>query len=183
MNKIHPFVLRISKWPVWLFFFLSLLAFAGYVMPKAQEGLAGACGRLAIPDTEVGYDAAWLRQTLQAMDGPCREAYRRSALLQDALFPVAYGFFLFFSVAVLFYKTRSPFVLRGLYLLPLAGMLCDYGENFTLAFLMDHPAAGAGFLPYIAAAFSALKWFFFYGSLLLLLAGAVRWLVLRFRQG
>lgn len=180
MNTIHTFALRVSKWPVWAFFFIAFVVFVGYVMPGARERGEAACGKAVIPDVEVGYGPARLTEILAGMDAGCREAYRSGAFGEDAVFPLVYGLFFFLCIVPLYYKGRSPLEFRGLYLLPLSGILADYGENFTLARLMLKPGYD-GPLLYVAVAFSGLKWLFFYASSLLILFGLLRRLVLRFR--
>src|SRR5687768_11192421 len=99
MQRIHHFVLRISKWPVWLFFFVASLVFAGYVMNQAAADLRAVCDpETKIPDIEIGYTPDDLRTMLPYLTGTCGETFRRIALVTDSFYPLAYGFFFFFSI-------------------------------------------------------------------------------------
>lgn len=184
MQRIHSFVLRISKWPVWLFFFVAFAVFAGYVMNQAATDVRAVCdAETKIPDTEIGYTPDDLRAMLPYLTGACGEAFRHVALVLDSFFPLAYGGLLFFSIVFLYYKGRGPFAYRGLYVFAPLAMLFDYGENSTLAYLVkqngNYPEACLTW----ASVFSGLKWLFVFICMGLIVVGIIRWLMLRYRNG
>lgn len=183
MQRIHHFVLRISKWPVWLFFFVAYLVFAGYVMNQAAADLRAVCDpETKIPDIEIGYTPDDLRTMLPYLTGTCGETFHRIALVTDSFYPLAYGFFFFFSIVFLYYKGRNVFAYRGLYLFALVCMLFDYCENATLAYLVKHASDYPESCLTYASVFSGLKWLFAFICIGLILVGIVRWLIWRFRQ-
>lgn len=181
MNAFHAFVVRISRWYVWLFFLLSLLFFSGYVMPRAATNFMETCGPgTQMPETVLGYKMRHLQQMLAAMDEPCRAVYKHNLLVPDGMFPLAYGFFFFFSIVILHYKGPKPSAKRGAYFIPLACIVADYLENFSLAYLMDHPADYSRRSLFMATFFSGIKWFLFFASVGAVLLGVVYRLRLRF---
>lgn len=181
MNVFHAFVVRISRWYVWLFFLVFTLLVSGLWMEPAVAEFEAVCGpRENMPDVAVGYKVRHLQQMLTAMDEPCRAVYRHNLLVPDGVFPLAYGFLFFFSISILHYGGSVPSPKRGAYLIALACIVADYLENFTIAHLLDqYPDFGRRAL-YMATIFSALKWFLVFASVGTVLLGVVYRLRLRF---
>lgn len=183
MQRIHAFVLRISKWPVWLFFFVADLFFMGYVMNRAATDMRAVCNaETKIPDIEIGYTPSDLREMLGYLTGECGETFRHIALVTDSFYPLAYGGFFFFSIVFLYYKGPNAFAYRGLYWVAPVCMLFDYLENSTLAYLIKHAGSYPEACLTYASVFSGLKWLFAFLCIALILVGIVRWLMFRLRN-
>lgn len=181
MNRLHDFVLRITNVYVWGFFFLAYLAMAGYFMPRAAQNLQNACGEsVKIPDIEIGYNAAELREMVAFMDPGCRSEYLFVATVTDSFYPLIYGFFFLFSAVFVYYKNAYPFGMKGLYLVAPAATLSDFAENFTLGYIVRRGGELPDFAFHLASAFSMLKWLFALSGVLLLLLGVLRWVFWRF---
>jgi hypothetical protein len=181
MNRLHDFILRITHFYVWFFFFAAYLYMAGYVMPKAAQNMENACGEsVKVPDVEIGYNAAELKEMIMFMSPDCRKEYLFVSAVTDTFYPFVYGFFFLFSAVYLYYKNANPFGLKGLYLIALAAMLTDFAENFTLRYAVRHADELSNFSLHLASALSLLKWLFALSGLLVLLLGVLRWVYLRF---
>lgn len=184
MQAIHNFVLRISKWPVWLFFFVAYAVFAGYVMNQAATDMRAVCdAETKIPDIEIGYTPDELREMLPYLTGACGETFRHIALVTDSFYPLAYGGFFFFTIVFLYYKGRNLFAYRGLYLFVPICLVFDYCENATLAYLVKQNGNYPESCLTWASVFSGLKWLFAFICIALILVGIIRWLMFRFRKG
>lgn len=181
MNRLHDFILRITHVYVWGFFFLAYVAMAGYFMPRAAQTLKSTCGEsVKVPDVEIGYNAAELREMITFMNPDCRREYLFVSAVTDSFYPLVYGFFFLFSAVYLYYKNANPFGIKGLYLIALAAMLTDFAENAALRFIIRHADSIADSTLHIASALSMLKWLFALGGLLVLLLGILRWVFWRF---
>lgn len=182
MNLIHAFILRISTWYVWLIFFLSYSVFAGYVMNNAGQTMKTVCGeQVRVPDIEIGYTAAQLREMIDFMSPECRAEYHFIATVTDSVYPFAYGLFFFFSIVILYYKTKVPAPKFKLYVFPLFAILFDFLENASIDRLLameHHP----DYMYQMASGFSLAKWFFAFASIVLIVLGIVRWLLVRFKK-
>lgn len=179
MHAFHAWVLRLSTWYVWLFFFAAYVVFAAYVMPGAAGSMQTACGAtVKVPDIEIGYNAADLRSMISQMNTEeCRNTYLHIATVTDSVYPLVYGFFFFFSIVFLYYKGKNPSRVLWLYLVPIAAMLFDYAENASLAHIVRQHQNFSDFSANLASALSMLKWLFALAGVLVILVGLGRVLV------
>ncbi len=181
MNRLHAFILRITNVYVWGFFLLAYLAMAGYFMPRAAQNLQAACGEsVKIPDIEIGYNAAELREMVAFMSPECRREYLFVSAVTDSFYPIIYGLFFMFSAVFVYYKNAYPFGMKGVYLVAPAATVFDFAENLTLGYIVRHADHIPDFAPHLASAFSMLKWLFALSGVLLLLLGVLRWVFWRF---
>lgn len=182
MNRLHNFIVRISTWYVWLAFLVGFLVFKIVVVDRAIERMKTICGEMVkVPDMEIGYTGPQLENMLQYMNADCRVEYIRFAQIADVIFPLLYGFLLFFSIVILYYRAGVHVPQRWLYALPIFGIIADYGENFSIVRLLRMTNMDETSLA-IASAFSMAKWFFLIASAVLIVLGAIRWLINRFRK-
>lgn len=183
MSRLHNFILRISIWPVWLFFLVADLVFMFYVMPKAAADMKQSCGeRVKVPDIEIGYTGEQLRNMLGYMNENCKALYYHIATITDSFYPLAYGFFFFFSIAILYYKTNIPAPKIKFYWFAIVTILFDYAENFTIAKLLKSGSHLSDTWLNVASVFSILKWAFAIACIVLIVLGVIRWLLNRFAK-
>lgn len=179
---MHNFIVRISTIYVWLTFFVGFLVFNLYVMKNAGEHLNESCGNeVKIPDLQVGYSAEQLKNMLNFMSESCRETYIQIATITDSFYPVIYGLFFFFSIAIIYYKTNVPQPKNRLYVFPLFAILADFGENLSIVKLLRSEHMSDAWLN-AASIFSLFKWFFIIFSFVLILLGLIRWAMIRFKK-
>jgi hypothetical protein len=160
---------------------LDLIMMLG-VMPYLGRRMAAIVGSarpldLALPT----YSPAYVHEMMAAYGKEGRAFYRSILLGADLVYPIIYGFAFALLLAYIWpiLATGSRW-LRWLPVIPLLCMVCDFGENISIAGLIaEFPAQSDG-LARLAGFFSLMKWIFAFITGGLVLTGLngllIRWL-------
>ena len=135
---------------------------------------------VGVPDLSLYYSADTLYEWAEAYG----EAGRRDYIYSfDLVWPLVYGFFLATAITWLFRKVfPADSVWRLANLVPLAGVLFDYLENFSVSLVMYRFPQETPIITSLAGIFTALKWPLVAASILLLLIGLFTAILKRLRQ-
>lgn len=164
---------RISTGPVALVATIIFLAFGALVLPAESRGAVEA-GRESSPDTSFFYSPAELYQLAEQYGPEGRQMYIRSRWTFDVAFPIVYLSFLVTAISWLMRRGSQPgSPWRRTNIVPVVGALFDFLENSATSLVMGRYPARTPVVDLLAPVFSALKWVFVGGSMVLLVAGIV----------
>lgn len=177
-------LLALSKGPVTLAALVVFVVFTALALPGQATQSAARTGGERQPDTSLFYTAAELYDMAEAFGPAGRQAYIQARFTFDVVWPVVYGFFLVVAIGWLSARAfRSSSPGRRLNLVPVAGVLFDYLENFSTSLVMARYPAQTPVVDILAGPFTLVKWAFVGGSFVVLLAVAAlaagRWLARR----
>ncbi len=161
----HQQLLAWSSWPRICALTLIVVAFNRWMRPHiAPLGLA------YLPDTHLYYTPETLWQWLAAYNPAERTRAFWGHLTLDLIYPLLYGALLLLLLAKNWGSRLKPRLLW----LPLAVILCDYGENFALAALFAHPSARNTTLAWLACGLTLTKWLLLGGIIVAITMGFYR---------
>lgn len=167
---------RISKPKNILMLVGMTLFFSFVVFPwfAAQRDVGAAQGIRPL-DLQYAYPPQQAFDTIDALGENGRRLAAIGELTIDLLYPLVYSLTLATLLTVVFRAAFQPAnPLRWLPLLPIAMLLCDYGENLSIvALILTHPAEIVP-LAVLASIFSTAKWTLGGLSLIALVIGALR---------
>lgn len=173
----------ISTGKVALSALVIFVLFTALVLPD-QAGRAEAyTGDAESPDQSFYYTAGDLYQWAEAYGPEGRAAYVRTRFTFDLIWPLVYALFLATSISWVNRKAfgaDSPWQQANL--APVLGMIFDYLENAAASLVMFRYPAATPIVDGLATVFTMVKWFFVYGSFVLLLTGTVSGLWQRVRK-
>ena len=150
-------VIDAASWPR-----VGLLVFA-YIgcisyLSAADKRITALSGGLGVPDLLHGFTADDLHARFEAFGDEGRALYFRAELV-DLVYPLVYGFFFAFLIALAarrLLREDSPW--RLLCLLPLAATFLDYLENACFFTLLLRWPTRADAVAQLASAFNLGKW-------------------------
>jgi hypothetical protein len=142
---------------------LLLIAYVGCVsvLNIADARIKQLSSGLGVPDLLQGFTAAELHARLEAFGDEGRRVYLRAELV-DLVYPLVYGFFFAFLIALparRLLREGSPW--RLLCLAPLAATLLDYLENACFFTLLLRWPARLDAVASLACVFNVGKWLCF----------------------
>jgi hypothetical protein len=156
-----------------LIFIVASLIFVGFiifVLPAVSATTKEITGTSLSPDTSFFYTVERLYQIVEIYGETGRQYYINSRFTFDVIWPLVYGFFLVTALSMTF---KKPIAKKSFYmfnLLPLSGIIFDYLENITIAYLMfKYPKTT--FIAYLALYFTLMKWLFIYLAFVVLIIG------------
>ena len=179
-RPISEWLHRVSKGWVALAALVIFLLFTALVLPGQSQQAEMTSGGDSSPDTSFFYTPADLYRMAEAYGAAGRSAYIRARLTFDVVWPVVYALFLVTGISWLYGRAFSPGSLwQRANLAPLLGILLDYMENLSTSLVMWRYPARTPVVDSLAPLFTATKWVFVGGSMILLLIGvlAVLWRV------
>ena len=136
---------KASTWKFILPLLLLVVAFSVFVFPYYQSKLHAIAEGFKPLDIRFAYTADEVRADFQSLGSVGREIYQTVVGKVDMAYPLFYGSFLVLLMANVIKKVAGPDSPRLLIsLLPLAGVVFDYLENFnTLGLLRNFPNLSA----------------------------------------
>jgi hypothetical protein len=144
----HPgFVL--FNWFVFVFFMVVILPAVSY--QASQMGLSPSI------DTNFSFDPNVIYSILDGYGESGRAFYLFQRWTFDAVWPMVYGFPIFFTLRLWLGKVNSSLVKRFIYL-PLMAMLLDYLENIIFSVIILLYPTEWMILAYLGVLMSLLKW-------------------------
>ncbi len=161
----HQRLLAWASWPRIFALALIVVGFNRWMLPHiAPLGLA------YLPDTHLYYPPETLWQWLAAYSPAERARALWGHLTFDLAYPLLYGALLLLLLAKSWGPRFKPWLAR----LPLAMILCDYGENFALAALFTHWPGHNTSLAWLACGLTLAKWLLFGGIVVAITVGFSR---------
>lgn len=128
MKKISQLLYSKSSLPVCLVATVLMVAYALWGMGSHTRQVSGA-----MLDTRFGYNAGEADAYFSSLSAEGLEEYNRMLLIWDNFFPFFYGAMNLFWLSWIWKKHRFRIpAFTMLNLLPLLGMLADWGENFFI---------------------------------------------------
>jgi hypothetical protein len=165
---------RISRGWVVLAAALFFLVFIARVAPEQAARAEEYAGDAGSPDLSIFYTPDELYRMAEIYGERGREAYVQARFTFDLVFPVAYTLFL---ATALSWLSRQAFPESSRWrlanLLPVLGMLFDYGENLSASLVMARYPDRTPLVDWLAPFFTLFKWAFLGASFALLLVAAV----------
>jgi hypothetical protein len=154
---------RVINGASWVRVGLLLLAYIGCVsvLGIADARIKQLSSGLGVPDLLQGFTAADLYTRLEAFGNEGRRVYLRAELV-DLVYPLVYGFFFAFLIALparRLLRDASPW--RLLCLAPLAATLLDYLENACFFAILLRWPARLDAVASLAGIFNVGKWLCF----------------------
>lgn len=144
----HPgFIL--ANWFVFIFFMVVILPAVSY--QASQMGLSPSI------DTNFSFDATVIYSILDGYGESGRSFYLFQRWTFDFVWPMVYGFPIFFTLRLWLGKVNSWFGKLLIYL-PLVAMLLDYLENITFSVIILLYPTEWMVLAYFGVITSLLKW-------------------------
>ena len=172
MKKLSTWISRMSTGWITLIALLIFLVFAAVEMPTQSAKVDSYAGSSGSPDLSMFYSADDLYQMAETYGVEGRSAYIHARFTFDLAFPFIYMFFLCTGISWCnkrAFKPESPWQLTNL--LPLGALLFDLLENSSTALVIGRYPEPTPLLPYLAGFFTAIKWLFVGGSMVMLVAG------------
>lgn len=157
LKRLATRVIDAASWPR---VGLLVLAYAGcmYLLTSAEARIKVRSGGLGVPDLLHGFTADELYARLEAYGDEGRAIYLRAELV-DLVYPLVYGFFFAFLIALAarrLLRTDSPW--RLLCLAPLAATGLDYFENACFFTVLLRWPARLDVVAQLASIFNLGKW-------------------------
>jgi hypothetical protein len=144
----HPgFIL--FNWLVFIFFLVVILPAVSY--QASQMGLSPSI------DTNFSFDPTVIYSILTGYGESGRAFYLFQRWTFDFVWPMVYGFPIFFTLRLWLGKVNSSLVKRFIYL-PLMAMLLDYLENIIFSVIILLYPTEWMILAYLGVLMSLLKW-------------------------
>ncbi len=177
MKKLAGFFYQVSSGWVAVIGVIAFLAFSALTLPAQNASVESYSHGMGSPDTSFFYDRNTLLQMAEVYDEEGRSAYVQARWTFDLIFPFVYTFFLLTSSSFLLMKTiKVESAWRMLNLLPLAGMLLDFGENISASVVMAGYPTVHPWALFLAPLFTPLKWIFITFCMILLLISLLLWI-------
>ena len=183
LANLSNFFIRIAKGWIILLALLVMLVCEAILLPNAQATIEDASGGTGPIDLLFFYSAATAHEMIASYGDAGRAAYRTTELTTDILFPIAYTLFLALSITWLFQRAfdRGSAV-QYLNLAPLGAWLFDLLENIGVVIMLSAFPTQSFMVAFLTSVATGLKWAFAFFSLILLIFGAIAYLVSRFRK-
>ncbi|WP_280770970.1 hypothetical protein [Salipaludibacillus daqingensis] len=156
---------------IWVLSFLIFVLFLAFVLPGVAEQTKEVTGTSESPDGSYLYTAEDLYRIAGEYGEEGRTYYITSRFTFDVVWPLVYLFFLASSLTVVFKKWMSVKALTFVPLLPFAGVLFDFLENTSAAFVMWRYPLETPFIAQLAPVFTFFKWNFIYVSFICIVVG------------
>ncbi len=160
---------------VLIFLALDLVLMLG-LMPYMGAKIAALTNGMQVIDLQIPTYPAQKALDMVADYGEAgRKLYRRVELIADTIYPIIYGIAYALILAFLFKGNEqgSPKWKFLLPLVPLLGMLFDFGENLGIVTMLSQFPDQSLLVAAITAKFSLMKWIFALGSIILIIWGLV----------
>ena len=160
LRPLKRLATRVIDAASWTRVSLLVLAYAACItyLTAADTRIKLLSGGLGVPDLLHGFTADDLHARLEAFGAEGRSIYLRAELV-DLVYPLVYGFFFAFLIAVAarrLLREDSPW--RLLCLVPLATTLLDYLENACFFTLLLRWPTRLDTVAQLASAFNLGKW-------------------------
>lgn len=173
VNAISEWLHRVSKGWAALGALAIFVLFTVLVLPGQSRQAEMSSADAGSPDTSFWYAPADLYRMAEAYGAEGRQAYIHARLTFDAVWPVVYALFLTTAISWLYRRAFPQGSLwRRANLAPLLGIALDYLENLSTMLVMWLYPARTPVVDTLAPIFTAFKWVFVGGSMILLLIGA-----------
>ena len=170
MKKISDWLYEKSRGWVVLCALLIFLLFGMFVLPGQSAAAQAYSAEWGTPDTSFFYRPGDLIGMAESYGADGRQAYVQARFTFDLVFPLVFTFFLATSISWLLKSGLSPASSwRQLNLVPLGGMLFDYLENISAAWVIGRFPQPAPLFTTLAPVFTLLKWLMVGASFLLLI--------------
>jgi hypothetical protein len=174
---------RVNGW-IALIGLVVFILFAALVLPGQSAQTEAYSGDAGSPDLSLLYSTEDLYRMAETYGEEGRQAYVRSRLTFDVVFPIVFTLFLTTAITWL---TARGFAAGSLWrranLVPLLAGLFDYLENGSTALVMARYPKRTPVVSMLAPDFTLLKWLLVAGSILLMLVSGVVALVRWMRRG
>lgn len=181
--KLSNWFLKFSTGPFTLAFLVIFFVFSALVLPDQAARAEVYSGEVGSPDTSLFYSAADLYRMAEAYGPEGRAAYIRARYTFDVVWPLVYMAFLVTSISWLVKRLGLDWGTWGRKnLLPVAGVLFDFLENFSAATVMARYPQTTPVLDRLAGVFTLFKWVFIVGSFVVLVGLLLMALVRRLRN-
>ncbi len=172
-RRLSAWLIRVSRGWVALAAALLFLVFTPLVLPDQAARFEAVAGPGPSPDQSFFYTTADLYRMAESFGPAGRAAYVRARWTFDVVWPLVYTTCLATAISWLAGKAFA----RGsrgqlLNLVPVAGMLLDFGENICASLVIARYPAQTPGVDLLATVFTPLKWIFVAGSFIVLLAAA-----------
>ena len=146
---------------------IIFMVFIILVLPKESKRSDEYFGDSPVPDSSFIYTEEDLYNMADNFGTEGRAYYIRSRFTFDIVWPLAYGFFLWASIAY-FGRAFKHSIIRYTVLLPILGVILDYMENLGASYVMFMYPARTPFLPYVVPIFTLSKWLIIVASFVVL---------------
>ena len=178
LRRLSDWLYRVTNGWVVLIGLLIFIVFIALLATGQFDGGGEFPEDAGVPDLSLYYSADTLYEWAEAYGEGGRRDYIYSF---DLVWPLVYGFFLVTAITWLFSKAfPTGSIWRLANLVPLAGVLFDYIENFSVSLVMYRFPQETPVVASLAGIFTAIKWPLVGGSILLLLVGLIAAILTRF---
>jgi hypothetical protein len=144
----HPGFILLN-WFVFVFFLVVVLPAVSYA--ANQMGLSPSI------DTNFSFDPTAIYSILNGYGESGRAFYLFQRWTFDAIWPMVYGFPIFFTLKLWLGHFKNPLIQLFIFL-PLIAMTFDYFENITFSIMIILYPMESNFLAYLGVGISLLKW-------------------------
>ena|GEM_PF-5105542 len=157
-SKINIFVVIMSL----IIFILGMI-----IMRQSANRVSEYAGGETILDLRMGYSEKSAKQYLEQLGKKGREEYYNNFYKVDLFYPLTYTLFYFCAIAILLKKCcKEKNKLDFLLLLPIFGLIFDWGENLFIRSLINQFPDISQVICQTSSIFTMLKFIFVYSSLL-----------------
>ncbi len=137
--------------------FIIFMLFILFVLPNEAERSEKYYGDTPAPDSSLIYIGEDLYRMAEGFGAEGRAYYIRSRFTFDVIWPLAYGFFLWASIAY-FGRALKHQIPRYVVLLPIIGVILDYLENTGASLVMFLYPERMPVIPSLVPLFTTSKW-------------------------
>lgn len=174
LNRFSTWLYKVSNDWVSLAGLIIFLLFTALVLPAQAAGADTFSEEVGSPDMSFFYSPDELYKMAEAYGEQGRAAYIQARFTFDLIWPLVYTLFLSTAISWTFQRallseTRWCWV----NLAPFLGMVFDYLENISTAYVMFRYPMQINILASIAPFFTVIKWFFVSASFVVLIFGII----------
>ena len=144
------------------------------VLSGIHPRLKALSGGIGPVDLQFCYSPGKAYSMIESYGDAGRAFYRNYELTGDIIYPIVFALFFGLLIAWLFKRGVTPeSKLHKLCVVPLGAWLFDLLENITIILMISFHPARVIILPWLATAFTMMKWILALAAILLVLTGFV----------
>jgi hypothetical protein len=182
MKTLSQFLNQIANGKLLILLFLIYAIFPAYFLKNAEEKINQLAGKkIGVIDLTVGFNPQKALQMVSEYGDEARAYYAQTEMTTDVIYPIVYAF-LFGVTLTLLYRNKAYKLFSWINLLPFITLISDYLENICIVSLLQNYPSQSLNTATFCEIFKMLKWISFGISVLLILYGLIRLLLMKFSK-
>jgi hypothetical protein len=182
MKTLSQFLDRIANGKLLIFLSLIYAIFPAYFLKNAEEKINQLAGKkIGVIDLTVGFNPQKTLQMVADYGDEARAYYAQTEMTMDVIYPIIYAL-LFGIILTILYRNKAYKPFPWINLLPFVALIFDYLENICIVSLLQNYPSQSLNTTTFCEVFKMLKWIAFGISVVLILYGLIRFLLIKFSK-